>query len=118
MSTSNPNPKIKIDSVDGGKDGNDLKNCYFQLEEGSTTDYDFYSSSNVLLASDVQSGVAFSFTLDTFTWNMTATITPPTATGTWSNNDPNADKDNWDENGSFQAQATLEEEGTASSATA
>lgn len=110
--------KIKIDTVTGGKDKNDLKGCYFLPSSTVSGAYDFYDTNNNVLASGI-SGSSFSFSLSGYTWQIqNLVISSSAASGDWSNDDPTITAD---ENGSFQAQAGgggIEEEDVAVSPTA
>ena len=96
--------KIKINSVTGDKDKDDLKNCYFQ-SNGVTGQYNFYDTNNNLITTNpvnLTTGTSFSFTLDGHDWTVSSFVISDTAAnGNWSNNDnPDAAQD-----GTFQAQA-------------
>ena len=67
----NDSQKIKIKTVTGGNDKDDLLKCFFYPT--SSTTYDLYKKENgveTILASGITSGGSFSFSLDTFTWNV------------------------------------------------
>ena len=105
--------KIKIDSVNGGKDKDELKGCYF-LPTATPDVYNFYSKTGTLLASNVFSGATFSFMLpshQSYTWTIPNpapgseqfSINTQAARGSWFNTDPSPMND---EGGTFTAQAT------------
>lgn len=127
----NDSQKIKINTVTGGKDKDDLKKCFFYPAADST--YGFYKRENgvdTLLASGITSGSSFSFTLDTYTWNVPDPGQPSTsfvidaqnASGSWKNNDNGAAVEDFQSNGesgTFQAQTgTSPDPEEASTATA
>src|SRR5688500_2760778 len=82
--------KIKIDSVTGASDGNDLKGCYF-LNSGNGT-YCFYDKNpnnpNNPLQCDIVAGSKFDLHLDDYpgiTWSLNVSaISDQAASGTWS----------------------------------
>ena len=126
----NDSQKIKINTVTGGKDKDDLKKCFFYPAADST--YDFYKKENgveTLLASGITSGTSFTFTLDGYTWTIPDPSLPQvpfeinstTAIGSWKNNDPSVsiEAQSSGESGTFQGQAgsSLDSE-EASTATA
>ena len=132
MSNSNPaevidDPqKIRINSVLGGKDKDELKGCYFLLT--ATTDvYNFYYKTGLLLASNVFSNGTFSFQIpgENYTWTIPNpapgsepfTINSQGASGSWFNTDASPMNE---EGGTFTAQVSggTEDEESASSATA
>jgi hypothetical protein len=109
------NDHIKIHRVFGSKDKDMLTNCYF-LPAATAGWYNFYDKNNNLLAGPTNQ-TTFSFILNSFNWTISNfSISSTTASGLWSNDDPNPTAE---EGGSFQAQAggTLDEE-SASAATA
>ena len=94
--------KIKIDSVTGGSQKNDLKNCYF-LPAAVAGTYNFYDTNNNSLASNLTSGSDFSFSLDSHNWEITSfVISDSAASGDWSNDVASITAE---EDGTFQAQA-------------
>ena len=102
--------KIKIDSVTGASDGNDLKNCYF-LDAGDGT-YSFYDKNpnnpNNPLATNITASSEFDFSLEDYpgiVWTITVSaITDEAASGDWS--DVNTAKpEEAAGDGTFQAQA-------------
>lgn len=94
--------KIKIDSVTGGKDKDQLKGCYFLPSSTISGAYDFYDTNNNVLASGI-SGSSFSFSLGSYNWQFQSlVISTSNASGNWSNDDPTITAD---ESGTFQAQA-------------
>jgi hypothetical protein len=110
--------KIKIGRVDGDKDKEDLKNCYF-CPTGNNT-YAFYAKNdNTPLVTGITSGTPFSFSLpgSTITWTIPNPNDPThpfhiddqDAGGSWFNNDtsvrPVAGDDGEGESGTFSAQA-------------
>ncbi|HEX7331413.1 MAG TPA: hypothetical protein VF290_07930 [Pyrinomonadaceae bacterium] len=130
--------KIKFKTVDGDPDKEDLKKCYF-YPTATTGVYDLYAKVNgvdTLLASGISSGGSFSFTLDTFSWNIpdpnnstnplviSGSGSTATASGSWHNNDNpppptgSVGDDGNGESGTFQAQAgtTIDPEEEAASA--
>ncbi len=89
--------KIKIDKTTGGKDGADLKGCYF-LETATPNCYDFYDTNNNVLASNICTTtrpLGFSFNnFEGFNWTFSnVVISGDTASGDWSNNDVNLEED-------------------------
>jgi len=93
--------KIKITTVTGDKDKDDLKNCYFLPSETVSGAYGFYDTNNNLLSSDI-TGSSFSFSLNDLNWEITSLVISTTAaSGNWSNDDPTITAD---EDGTFQAQ--------------
>jgi len=93
--------KIKIDTVTGGKDKDDLKGCYF-LPSTTVNAYDFYDTNNNSLATAI-TGTSFSFSLADHDWEITNLVISTTAaSGNWSNDDASITAD---EEGTFQAQA-------------
>jgi hypothetical protein len=127
----NDSQKIKIKTVTGGKDKDDLKKCFF-YPTTSPGEYDFYvreNNTDTLLASGITSGTSFTFTLDGYTWTIPDPSLPQvpfeinstTAIGSWKNNDPSVsiEAQSSGESGTFQAQAgTSPDPEEASSATA
>ena len=112
----NDSQKIKIGTVAGGKDKDDLKKCFFYPTSTPGT-YDLYKKENgveTLLASGITSGGSFTFTLDGYNW----TIPDPSqrqnpfvinnqgASGSWKNNNtsPSIEAQSSGESGTFQAQ--------------
>lgn len=94
--------KITINTVTGGKDKDDLKNCYFLPSTTVSGSYDFYDTNNNSLATGI-TGTSFSFTLDDLDWDISNLVISDTAaSGNWRNNDPSITAD---EEGTFQAQA-------------
>jgi hypothetical protein len=125
----NDSQKIKINTVTGGKDKDDLKKCFFYPAADST--YGFYKKENgveTLLASGITSGGSFTFTLDTYTWNVPNpdpgqepfAISASSASGSWKNNDNGASntRQSNGESGTFQGQTGLPDPEEASSASA
>ena|SRR5215213_9373271 len=114
----NDSQKIKIGTVTGGKDKDDLKKCFFYPTSTPGT-YDLYKKENgveTLLASGITSGGSFTFTLDTYTWNVPDPAQPNNpfvidaedASGSWKNTDMGVsteDLQSSGESGTFQAQA-------------
>ena len=127
----NDSQKIKIKTVTGGKDMDDLKKCFFYPTSTPGT-YDLYERENgvdTLLASGITSGGSFTFTLDTYTWNVPDPAQPnnpfaisaSSASGSWKNNDNGASntRQSNGESGTFQAQTgTSPDPEEASTATA
>ncbi|MFS8087027.1 MAG: hypothetical protein ACMG6H_15445 [Acidobacteriota bacterium] len=98
--------KIKIDTVTGGKDKDDLKNCYFLPSTTVTGAYDFYDTNNNTLASAI-TGTSFTFSLHNHAWDITNLVISTTAaSGDWSNDVASITAD---EEGTFQAQASTGE---------
>jgi hypothetical protein len=94
--------KIKINTVTGGKDKDDLKGCYFLPSTTVNNAYDFYDTNNNSLATGIN-GTSFSFSLDDHAWEITSLVISSTAaSGNWSNDDASITAD---EEGTFQAQA-------------
>lgn len=96
--------KIKINTVNGGKDKHMLKGCYF-LPSAIPGNYDFYDKNNKLLNDNVGNGEPFDFKLDGLSWEIyNLSIDDLRASGAWQNNDgrPNAA---FEESGTFTAQA-------------
>ncbi len=115
---------ITIDSVGGDPDGNDLIDYYFDLVDGSLTEYNFYDSAGTLVTtspSPFTNGEKFSFSLGGYDWDIKDyDLTGADPGGKWKNNHRNpltADSDG--ENGTFTAQGgTVDDEEASSSATA
>jgi hypothetical protein len=94
--------KIKIDTVTGGKDKDDLKGCYFLPSTTVSNGYDFFDTNNNSLATGI-TGTSFSFALDGHNWEIeNLVISSIAASGDWSNDDASITAD---EDGTFQAQA-------------
>lgn len=116
---------ITIESVGGDPDGNDLIDYYFDLVEGSLTEYNFYDSAGTQVTtspSPFTNGEKFSFSLGGYDWDIKDyDLTGADPGGKWKNNHKQnplaADSDG--ENGTFTAQGgTVDDEKAASTATA
>jgi hypothetical protein len=128
----NDSQKIKIKTVGGGKDKDDLLKCFFYPTTPAGPPYDFYKKENgveTLLASGITTGGSFSFSLDTYTWNVPDPNNPTNpfwintqgAGGSWTNNDTSVSitDQSTGETGTFQAQTgTSADPEEASTATA
>ena len=91
--------KIKIDHVTGGRNKDDLKNCYFEPSTDLPGAYNFYDKNGDELASDLFPGEPFEFVVDDLTWVLFDwTADSQRANGHWRNNG--------------QAGPTLEQDGT------
>ena len=125
----NDSQKIKIKTVTGGNDKDDLLKCFFYPT--SSTTYDLYKKENgveTILASGITSGGSFSYSLDTFTWNVPDPAQPTNpfwinsqaAGGSWKNNDNGVQRQSNGESGTFQGQVSTstDPEEDAASATA
>lgn len=113
--------KIKMKTLHGGKDKDDLKHCFFY--PATSPYYNFYNKVNgedVLLASNVQNGFQFTFTLGGWTWTVPDPDNPSDpfrisgtgpsaiASGSWRNTDnstPTIGNDGNGESGTFTAAA-------------
>ena len=106
-----PNPQIPINSNDGGDDGNDLIDCYFQ-EVDSTNTFNLYQSDGTQIttyvdtaAQPVANGDEFTFSYNGLNWSVTDFLiseTDLTASGEWSASPGTIGDD--PETGTFQAQ--------------
>lgn len=112
--------KIKIDTVTGDKDKDDLKGCFF-YPTSTPGEYDFYGKGgSAPLATGIRSGGAFTFGLGKFSWVIpdpsdtshrlviTGSGATASASGSWLNNDNaklSIGNDPTGESGTFQAQA-------------
>jgi hypothetical protein len=97
--------KIKIDHVTGGKNKDDLKNCYFEPSTEDPGAYDFYDKHGNRLARDLNVGDPFEFDMDGLTWDLYDwTSNGLHASGNWRNDGPAADPA-LEQGGTFTAQA-------------
>jgi hypothetical protein len=97
--------KIKIDHVTGGKNKDDLKNCYFEPSTEDPGGYDFYDKTGHRLARDLNVGEPFEFNMDGLTWVLYDwTCDSLHASGNWRNNGPAVDPA-LEQEGTFTAQA-------------
>jgi hypothetical protein len=126
----NDSQKIKINTVTGGKDKDDLKKCFFYPAANNT--YDFYKKEDgveTLLQTGITTGTPFTFTLDNYNWtvpnpkdpNSDFSIDAQNASGSWKNNDDGAsiEAQSTGESGTFQGQTgTSADPEDASTATA
>lgn len=93
--------KIKIDHVTGGKNKDDLKNCYFELSPEIPGTYDFCDRHGNRLAAGLNIGEPFEFDLDGLTWVIFDWATDSLrASGNWRNDGPALEQ-----SGTFTAQA-------------
>lgn len=100
--------KIKIDTVTGDKDKDELKGCYFLPSTTVAAAYDFYDTNNGSLATGI-TGTSFSFVLDGHNWEIeNLVISTTAASGEWSNDNAGITAG---EDGTFQAQAGSGEPG-------
>ncbi|HKP80399.1 MAG TPA: hypothetical protein VJT69_00190 [Pyrinomonadaceae bacterium] len=108
-----PNLKIKIHTVHGGRDRAVLKHCFFYPSFAEEHVYVFCDKDGTVLADNVRSGFPFHFHLHHLKW----TIPDPTGTepfvinhkdarGSWHNDSPDNPDDPAVETGTFTAQAT------------
>lgn len=94
--------KIKIDTVTGGNDKDDLKGCYFLPSTTVSGAYDFFDTNNHSLATGI-TGTTFPFVLHGHNWDIeNLVISDTAASGDWSNDHSGITED---EDGTFQAQA-------------
>ena len=117
--------KIKIHTVNGGRDKEDLKHCFFYPSFAEEHVYVFCDKDGTVLANDVRSGSTFTFHLHHLKWTIPDpngtepfVIHHDSASGSWRNNAPDRAED---ESGTFTAQATgggTDVEESASSANA
>lgn len=130
--SSNPKPelirdehrKIKIDTVSGGHDKDELKQCYFYPTEENGV-YIFCNKLDETLATGISSDKPFHFHHDGHLWKIPNPmpgaepflIDRRQASGSWWNDAPSRENE---EGGTFTAQASggADEEGSASYATA
>lgn len=121
--------RIKIDTVFGDKDKDDLKNCFF-FETSTPGVFNFYKKDGSFppLASGITSGSSFTFQHDGHNWRIGDLLNPNDfiisnrfAAGTWRNDDQGVPPSEVDgESGTFTAQAgtTIDPEEAAVSANA
>jgi|GEM_PF-3517221 len=97
--------KIKIDHVTGGKNKDELKNCYFEPSPDLPGSYDFYDKNGHRLARDLNVGDPFEFDMNGLTWVFYEwTCDNLHANGNWRNNGPAVDP-TLEQEGTFTAQA-------------
>ena len=119
--------RIKIDTVFGDKDKDELKNCFF-VETSTPGVFDFYKKDGSLppLASGITSGSSFTFQHEGHHWRIGDLLDPNDfiisnrfAAGTWHNQVDPLDVEGEGESGTFTAQAgiTIDPEKAAVSAT-
>jgi hypothetical protein len=79
--------EIKIHVVNGGRslDHQILKGCYFYASVDDPKKYNFYSKFDTLLASDIENGKGFAFSLGPFNWVVLTDFEK--ANGRWANTD-------------------------------
>ena len=79
--------EIKIHVVNGGRslDQQMLKGCYFYPSADDPNKYNFFSKYDMLLASDIEDGKEFGFSLGPFKW--VAVTDFAKSKGNWANTD-------------------------------
>lgn len=103
MNPEDPNPKITIDKIHGGKIGDDLKGCYFQKADPPSDTYNFFSKNNRPLLSGITPDSTFEFILHQQTWKLTVGhIHPDDTRGTWKDL---TGRDGGENDGTYQAQS-------------
>jgi hypothetical protein len=96
--------KIKIDHVTGGRNRDELKNCYFEASNIVPGGYDFFDKNGVELASGLLPGEPFEFGLDGHEWVIYDwTADTHHADGSWRNDAP--PEPELEQGGTFTAQA-------------
>ena len=109
-------PIKKVHTDNGGDDGNDLLNCYFEEVDGDPKHFNFYEEDGTQIitkvdgiVSPVSKHVDFTFELDGLFWTVTNFHISEgnlDARGHWSASDkpPDGGEEDGTETGTFQAQ--------------